>query len=224
MKLPTTITVQLGIKYPIIGAPMFLCSNLELVAAISNAGGLGCFPVMNYRSPEELDAALVQLKTLTKKPYGINLIVNSAARSRMEEYFIICRKHKVPVYITSLGNPDWVIKAAHEDGAKVWCDVTTMEYAHKVANLGADALVAVCAGAGGHAGPLSADEFVPLLKKTFTIPVLQEASLTKKVLMLLSNAEQMPHISAHALSLPSNALHQKNTNKPSLMRMQKISL
>lgn len=178
------ICKQLGIKYPIIGAPMFLCSNIELVAAVSNAGGLGCFPALNYRKAEELGNDIDRLRTLTSKPFGVNIITNSAAREYSEKFFQKCLDKNVKVYITSLGSPEWVIERAHQHGAFVWCDVTTLEYARKVQTLGADAVVAVTSEAGGHAGPYAPEEFIPLLKKNLHIPVLQAGGIADKKTML----------------------------------------
>jgi nitronate monooxygenase len=169
--IETDVTRLLGIQYPIIAGPMFLVSDVELVAAVSNAGGLGAMPSLNWRTPEEFRKALQTLKSLTSKPFGVNLIVNQA-NPRQKVDLDICVEEKVPLVITSLGNPKETIQRMHAVGGKVFCDVTTLDYALKVQDLGADGVVAVSAGAGGHAGPTSPLVLVPYLKKNLRIPVV----------------------------------------------------
>ncbi len=169
--MKTVITEMLGIEYPIIAAPMFLVSNPELVAAVSNAGGLGTMPALNYRKPEDFEAGLVRIKELTDKPYGINIITNKS-NIYQEAQLEICARHKVPVIITSLGSPAQVIEQMHAVGGKVFCDVTNLAYARKVEEQGADAVVAVAYGAGGHAGGIVSSVLVPWLVDNLSIPVI----------------------------------------------------
>lgn len=167
----TRITDMLGIPYPIIAAPMFLVSNPELVAAVSNAGGLGTMPALNFRTVEEFDAGLQRIRELTDKPYGINIITNRS-NIYQEAQLELCVHHKVPVVITSLGTPAEVIRKMHAVGGRVFCDVTNLDYGKKVQGLGADAVVAVAYGAGGHAGPIVASVLVPWLLDELDIPVI----------------------------------------------------
>ncbi len=169
--IETDITRLLGIRYPIIAGPMFLVSDPELVAAVSNAGGLGAMPSLNWRKSEEFREAIREVKRRTDKPFGINLIVNQA-NPRQKPDLDICVEERVPLVITSLGNPKETIRRMHEVGCKVFCDVTTLAYALKVEDLGADGVVAVSAGAGGHAGPTSPLVLVPYLRKNLKIPVI----------------------------------------------------
>ena len=169
--LETALTQALGIRYPIIQGPMFLVSNPELVAAVSNAGGLGSFPAMNYRTVKELRAALSEIKRLTDQPFGVNLIVNKA-NIFLEGQLEACADAEVPFFVTSLGSPKTVIERAHRYGGKVYSDVTTVAYGHKVRDLGADGLIAVCAGAGGHAGHISPFVLVPALADQCGLPVV----------------------------------------------------
>jgi nitronate monooxygenase len=169
--LDTALTRALGIRYPIIQGPMFLVSNPALVAAVSNAGGLGSFPAMNYRTVKELRAALSEIKSLTDKPFGVNLIVNKA-NIFLDGQLEACAEAEVPFFVTSLGSPKKVIERAHRYGAKVFSDVTTVAYGRKVADLGADGLIAVCAGAGGHAGNISPLVLVPALVDNYGLPVV----------------------------------------------------
>ncbi len=169
--ISTAFTQLLGCDYPIIGAPMFLVSNAELVAAVSTAGGLGATPSLNWRTPAEFREQIRKIKRMTDRPYGVNLIVNQA-NPRVAQDLEVCVEEKVPLVITSLGNPKETIKRMHEVGSKVFCDVTTLAYAKKVEGLGADGVIAVSSGAGGHAGPISPLVLIPYLKKNIKIPVV----------------------------------------------------
>jgi nitronate monooxygenase len=166
----TPLTELLGIRYPLIAGPMFLVSNVELVVAVSEAGGLGAFPALNFRPVERFRAAVREVKDRTDKPFAVNLIVNKS-NIYQAAHLAICVEEQVPCYITSLGNPGEVIVAAHGYGAKVFCDVTTQRYAEKVKAQGADGLIAVGSGAGGHAGPTSPLVLIPWLAK-LGLPVI----------------------------------------------------
>jgi nitronate monooxygenase len=170
-KITTTLTEMLGIDYPIIMAPMFLVSNAKMVIEACNAGIAGSFPALNYRTDAELRKALAEIKAATNKPFGVNIITNKS-NIRMKENLQSCLDFEVSFIITSLGSPEHVIKAAHKKGIKVFCDVVDLDYAKKVEQLGADALIAVNNEAGGHAGNLSPQELIPLLAKNCTIPVI----------------------------------------------------
>lgn len=150
---------------------MFLVSNVEIVVAISETGGVGCFPALNYRPLEAYAAALKEMKARTKKPIGVNIIVNKS-NVRQKDDLKIALDHGVEMFITSLGSPKDVIHDAHKSGAKVFCDVTNLEHAKKVQDLGADGVIAVAAGAGGHAGPISPFVLIPWLKKELDIPIV----------------------------------------------------
>lgn len=171
MPIQTAFTSLLGCEHPIIAGPMFLVSEETLVSAVSNAGGVGGMPSLNWRKTEEFRAAVRRTKELTKKPFAVNLIVNKS-NIRQHADLDVCAEEKVPLIVTSLGNPKDVIKKMHEVGAKVFCDVTTLEYAKKVQDLGADGVIAVSAGAGGHAGPTSPLVLLPYLKKHLSIPIV----------------------------------------------------
>lgn len=162
---------MLNIEYPIIMAPMFLVSNVEMVVEACAAGITGAIPALNYRTTDELREAVKRLKKECKGPFGINLIVNKS-NFKYKEQLDICCEEKVDYIITSLGSPEETIRRAHEAGVKVFCDVVNLEYAKKVEKLGCDALIAVNKEAGGHAGPIPAAELVPMLKKHCNIPVI----------------------------------------------------
>lgn len=166
---------MLNIDFPVIMAPMFLVSNLEMMKAGMRAGIMATFPTLNYRKPGELEAVLDELnryKTETSGSYGVNIIVQRS-NPLSEKHTQICLEKKVPFFITSLGNPRDVIKGAHAYGGKVFCDVTNLVHAKKCADEGCDGFIAVGQGAGGHAGPNPLQVLVPALKERFPqIPVV----------------------------------------------------
>lgn len=172
------ITHILGVEQPIIMAPMFLVSNEAMMKAAIHSGVMGVFPTLNFRKDNELETVLDSLnrfrdehKTL-KGNYGVNLIVQKT-NPLYEKHLETCISHKVPFYITSLGNPKKVIEAAHAYGGKVFCDVTNLQHAKKSHDNGCDGFIAVGQGAGGHAGPFPLTVLIPALKKNFPdIPVV----------------------------------------------------
>lgn len=162
---------MLGIEYPVIMAPMFLVSNVDMIVAGIESGITGAIPALNYRTTEELKSAIREIKQRAKGPFGINLIVNKSNFLYKEQLQVICAE-KVDFIITSLGSPEETIREAHKAGVKVFCDVTDVKYALKVESLGADALIAVNREAGGHAGNISYHELIPALQKACKIPVI----------------------------------------------------
>ncbi len=182
----TKFTDMMGCDFPIIAAPMFLVSNEAMVSEASNAGGLGAAPSLNWRTTEQFDSALEKIRGATNRPYGINLIVNKS-NLRMERDLETIAKHKVPLVITSLGNPKQVIETVHAYGGKVFCDVVDLRYAQKVEAQGADGVIAVSSGAGGHAGPLSPMVLIPHLKEHLKVPVVAAGGIAtgKQILAAL---------------------------------------
>jgi nitronate monooxygenase len=169
--IETVFTRMLGCRYPIISGPMFLVSDEALVASVSEAGGLGATPSLNWRTPAEFRNAIRNIKARTTQPFGVNLIVNQA-NPRQHADLEVCVEEKVPLVITSLGSPKEVIRRMHEVGGKVFCDVTNLAYAKKVQDMGADGVIAVSSGAGGHAGNISPLVLIPYLKKHLSIPIV----------------------------------------------------
>lgn len=174
---------MMGCDYPVIAAPMFLVSNENLVVAASNAGGIGGTPSLNWRTAELFDAALRDIAARTDRPYAVNLIVNKASPRTNEDLDVIAA-HKVPLVITSLGNPQNVIERVHAYGGKVFCDVVDLKYARKVEAQGADGVIAVSAGAGGHAGSVSPMVLLPYLKENLKIPVVAAGGIVSGRQML----------------------------------------
>lgn len=165
------LSQMLGIDFPIIVAPMFLVSNKKMILEAIRAGVTGAIPALNYRTVEELRAVIQEIKQEANGPFGINLIVNKS-NFLYKEQLKVCCEEKVDFIITSLGSPEETINMAKQFDVKVFCDVVDAKYAKKVEALGADAVIAVNKEAGGHAGPMSYKELVPLLKKECSIPVI----------------------------------------------------
>lgn len=176
MTSKAALCTLLNIEFPVIMAPMFLVSNEKMIIEGINAGITGAIPALNYRTIEELRKAIRSIKTQTSGPFGINLIVNQS-NFLYKEQLQVCCEEKVDFFITSLGSPEETIKKAHKHGIKVFCDVTDAKFAKKVEDLGADAVIAVCKEAGGHAGNISFKELIPELKKVCSIPVLSAGGI-----------------------------------------------
>ncbi len=169
--MKTALTEMLGIDLPVIMAPMFLVTNTKMIIAASESGIAGCIPALNFRTIEDLEAGIREIKSQTKKPFGINLIVNKSnvlAKKQLHK----CLDLGVSFFITSLGSPEEVIRESKKHGVRVFCDVIEKGYARKVEDLGADGVIAVNSGAGGHLGNIPASILVPELKKACRIPVI----------------------------------------------------
>lgn len=160
----TVEKLRKAVRIPVIGAPMFLASGVDLVIAQCRAGIIGTFPTLNARKQEELDCWLTRIKeglgtaeTETGRrpaPYGVNLIVHDS-NPRLSEDLEVIAAHRVPLVITSLSQPGTVVERVHAYGGLVFHDVISARHARKAADAGVDGLILVCAGAGGHAGRLS---------------------------------------------------------------------
>lgn len=186
--LPTALR---GLRLPLVASPMFILSGPELVIAQCKAGIVGSFPALNAREaegePPLLDAWLTQINEELDRhnqqnpdhpaaPFAVNQIVHRS-NSRLERDLEICVKHKVPIWITSLGARVEVNEAAHSCGGIVLHDVINNRFAHKAIEKGADGLIAVAAGAGGHAGPQSPFALVREIREWFDGPLLLSGAL-----------------------------------------------
>jgi len=161
----------MGIDYPIIMAPMFLVSNTKMVIEALENGITAAIPALNYRTDEAFRKAIEEIKQKTNKPFGVNLIVNKS-NVKYKDQLNTCIEMGIDFIITSLGSPEETINRCKEKGIKVFCDVVDLRFAQKVVDLGADALIAVNAEAGGHAGNIPQKELIPLLRSHFNIPVI----------------------------------------------------
>ena len=169
------------LRLPVIAAPMFIVSGPELVIAQCKAGIVGSFPALNARGAGALDAWLTRIQTELAEhdaahpdqpaaPFAVNLIVHRS-NTRHEEDLATIAAHKVPLVITSLGARTEVNDAVHSWGGLVLHDVTTNAFAHKAIEKGADGLILVAAGAGGHAGTLSPFALCQEVRAWFDGPV-----------------------------------------------------
>ena len=150
----------LGIDYPVIGGPMYPCSNPELVAAVSAAGGLGILqPIsLTYVYGHDFRAGIRLIRELTDRPIGMNALIEKSSKKyqqRMSEWIDIALEEGVRFFVTSLGKPDWVAERVHSVGGLVYHDVTEMKWAKIGLDNGADGLICVNNRAGGHAGAKS---------------------------------------------------------------------
>ncbi|QEW07773.1 NAD(P)H-dependent flavin oxidoreductase [Nitrincola iocasae] len=162
MSIPESFQGRL--RLPLISAPMFLVSGPELVIEACKAGIVGTFPALNERSSEGFESWLVQIREALDSfeaetgkqaaPFGVNLIVHHT-NPRVQADLELCIKHKVPLIITSLGAVKDLVDAVHGYGGLVFHDVINVRHAKKAAAAGVDGLIAVCNGAGGHAGTLN---------------------------------------------------------------------
>jgi nitronate monooxygenase len=168
----TSLIQLLNIKYPIIMAPMFLVTNTKMMIEALNSGIAACIPALNYRTDEQFREAIQEIRTnTTSTGLGINLIVNKS-NIKMKQQLKTCIELGVDFIITSLGSPKDVINKCKPSGIKVFCDVVEATYAKKVAELGADAVIAVNKNAGGHAGNLSSKELFSCINNACDIPII----------------------------------------------------
>ena len=173
MSYPTALTQALGIDIPLICGAMYPCSNPELVAAVSEAGGIGVVQPLSlsYVHGYEFREGLRYIRRLTDKPIGVNLIIERSSKKYLERVYAwleIALEEGVPFLVTALGKPDRVVERASQAGVTVYHDVTNRLYAEKALDAGVDGFICVNNRAGGHAGELSAaallDELGPLGK------------------------------------------------------------
>lgn len=153
----TPLTEHLGIEYPIICGPMYPCSNPELVATVSEAGGMGVVqPVsMEYVHKLKLEDGFKKMREITQKPLGMNALIEASSKSyeqRVRHWVEVALEHGVRFFITSLGNPRWVVDIVKPHQGLVYHDVTNAKHAEKAVKAGVHGLIAVNSRAGGHAG------------------------------------------------------------------------
>jgi nitronate monooxygenase len=189
MPLPTPLA---GLRLPVIASPMFIVSGPQLVIAQCKAGIVGSFPALNARPAAQLDEWLEQIThdiagTAGAAPFAVNLIVHRT-NSRLEEDIAICAKWKVPLIITSLGAREDVNAAVHGWGGIVLHDVIDAGFAHKAIEKGADGLIAVAAGAGGHAGAQSPFALVQEIREWFTGPLVLSGAVASGRSILAAQA------------------------------------
>jgi len=161
--IETQFTRDAGIAVPLICGPMYPCSNPELVAAVSGAGGIGIVqPIsLTYVHGHGFREGLQFIRSITDRPIGMNALIEASSKTyqaRMEQWIDIALEEGVRFFITSLGKPGWVVKRVESAGGIVYHDVTERKWADKAIDSGVHGLIAVNRRAGGHAGPLGVQE------------------------------------------------------------------
>ena len=179
MSMPGLFKGRLSL--PVIGAPLFIISVPDLVIAQCKAGVVGSFPALNARPPELLEEWVVRIKEelaaydeahpeRPSAPFAVNQIVHKS-NNRLDHDLALCEKYRVPVIISSLGAREELNQAVHGWGGIVFHDVINQKFAHKAIEKGADGLILVAAGAGGHAGTISPLAFVAETRQWFDGPI-----------------------------------------------------
>lgn len=178
MPIQTALSKKLGLRYPIVAAPMFIISNKEMLLACAEAGILGAMPSLNARTAEALRADLEWLRQKTDRPFAINMTIGLTDPERLAQDVALCEEFKVPVWITSYGNPTPLVQRARGVGATVFHDVINLRHAKKAEGAGVDAIIGVSAGAGGHAGRITPYALIPYLQANLSVPVIAAGAIT----------------------------------------------
>lgn len=168
----TALSKRIGLKYPIVAAPMFLISNREMVVACAEAGILGAMPSLNARTEAKFEEDLRWIRERTDKPFAINVTIGLTDPARLQRDVELIFEYEVPVVITSYGNPTAIATAARARGVVVMHDVIHLKHALKAQSAGADAIIGVSQGAGGHAGRINPYVLIPYLRRHLDIPVV----------------------------------------------------
>ncbi len=193
--LPQTLR---QLKFPVIASPLFIISNPKLVIEQCKAGVIGSMPALNARPASQLDEWLAEItETLAAydranpdnpaAPFAINQIVHKS-NDRLDHDMEMCVKYKVPVIITSLGAREEINQAAHSYGAVVMHDIINNKFAHKAIEKGADGLIAVATGAGGHAGVKSPFALIQEIREWFDGPLALSGSIANGGAILAAQA------------------------------------
>jgi len=194
-KLPAPLN---KLPFPVIGSPLFIISNPKLVIAQCIAGVVGAMPALNARPAEQLEEWLIEITEALSSynqahpdqpaaPYAINQIVHKS-NDRLEHDMAMCVKYKVPIIITSLGAREDINAAAHSYGGVVLHDVINNRHAHKAIEKGADGLIAVAAGAGGHAGLKSPFALIQEIRQWFDGPLVLSGAIATGDAVLAAQA------------------------------------
>ena len=194
-QLPPVLQKQ---KFPVIGSPLFIISNPKLVIAQCTAGVIGSMPALNARPAEQLDEWLAEITEALAAwdqahpdqpaaPFAINQIVHKS-NDRLEHDMAVCAKYKVPIVITSLGAREDVNQAVHGWGGVVLHDIINNRFARKAVEKGADGLIAVAAGAGGHAGVKSPFALVQEIRDWFDGPIALSGAIANGGAILAAQA------------------------------------
>lgn len=174
--IDTPLARHARVEVPLVCGAMYPCSNPELVAAVSEAGGLGIVQPVSLEFAQKLSLreGLRRIRALTGKPVGMNALIEQSSRAyleRMRRWVDVALEEGVRFFVTSLGNPRWVVEKAHAAGGIVYHDVTEAKWAAKAVDGGVDGLIAVNARAGGHAGARTVEALLAELRP-FGLPVV----------------------------------------------------
>ena len=194
-RLPSPLN---NLPLPIIGSPLFIISNPKLVIAQCKAGVVGAMPALNARPAEQLEEWLIEITEALAAhdkahpdhpaaPFAINQIVHKS-NDRLEHDMALCVKYKVPIIITSLGAREDINAAAHSYGGVVLHDIINNKHAHKAIEKGADGLIAVAAGAGGHAGVKSPFALIQEIRQWFDGPIALSGAISTGGAVLAAQA------------------------------------
>jgi len=186
------------LPFPVIGSPLFIISNPKLVIAQCTAGVVGAMPALNARPAEQLEEWLIEITEALASynlahpeqpaaPFAINQIVHKS-NDRLEHDMALCVKYQVPIIITSLGAREDINAAAHSYGGVVLHDVINNKHAHKAIEKGADGLIAVAAGAGGHAGLKSPFALIQEIRQWFDGPLVLSGAISTGDAVLAAQA------------------------------------
>lgn len=187
-----------NMSLPVIGSPLFIVSNPDLVIAQCKAGVVGSFPALNARPAElleqwltRIDAELADHKAANPQaevaPYAVNQIIHTS-NDRLGHDMDVCARHKVPVVITSLSAPTEIVPRVHDWGGVVFHDVINVRHARKAIEAGVDGLILVCAGAGGHAGTQSPFALVHEVRKFWDGPIALSGAIATGRAVLAARA------------------------------------
>ena len=196
--MPIPALLEGHLRLPVVGAPMFIVSTPGLVLAQCKAGIVGAFPALNARPASQLDEWLVQITEelaayrranpqAVVAPFAVNQIVH-ASNDRLEHDVGLCVKHRVPIVISSLRPPAEVVSAVHHYGGIVFHDVINLRHAEKAAAQGVDGIIAVCAGAGGHAGVLSPFALVKQIREIYPGTIILAGAMSTGADVLAAQA------------------------------------
>lgn len=204
MEPQRTLAERLELDYPIVCAPLFLISNVEMMIASARAGILGGVPALNYRTHDEFRAALAAIRAATDRAFAVNLIVHSTYNPRLEADFEACIEYRVPALITAFGTPAHLIERAHAHGMLVFHDAIKLAHARKAVDAGVDAIIAVAGGAGGHGGTLSPMVMWPWFRKALGVPIIAAGGIATGagVAAALSLGAELAYIGTRFIATP----------------------
>ena len=196
--MPTFDEIKSRMRLPIIGAPLFIVSNPKLVIAQCKAGIVGSFPALNARPAEKLEEWLIEIKEALARhddenpdspsaPFAVNQIVHRS-NDRLMHDMEVCVKHEVPITICSLGAREEIYQAVHSYGGVALHDVINNTFAKKAVSKGADGLIPVAAGAGGHAGVISPFALIQEIREWFEGPIALSGSIATGGAVLAAQA------------------------------------